>query len=122
MLHRPSSPGSGSSSGEVTTEFCVIHIEDGPAEVTSTPAPMVDPIRTVVKPSKSSADVVVGVASGEEILPLPGTPDPPSPSPSATEQDNSDVSTTDPQASWCSSSVGSEVSVKSTEALIAKTS
>lgn len=114
-VFRPSSPG---SPAEAMTEFCVIHIEDGPEPVASVPT--ASPVRTVLKHSKASADSVVGVASSEEV-PLPGTPDPPSLTPSITEQENSDISTSDPQASWCSSSVSSEVSVKSTEALIAKT-
>ena len=100
------------------TEFCVIHIEDDAEQVNSA-AVLASPIRTIVKSTKASADGV-GVTSTKDVS-LPGTPDPPSPTPSATERDNSDTSTSDPQASWCSSSISSEISIKSTEALIAKT-
>lgn len=98
------SPGST----EATTEFCVIHIEDDPEQVTSEPAE--SPVRTLAKPLVTEKTKKVTPST----VALPGIPD--HPRPPGLEHD--DILTSDPQASWCGSSISSEVSVKSTDALI----
>lgn len=95
---------------EAVTEFCVIHIEDGQEQVSS--EPIRSPIRTVAKPEKEVAHHDI---CNSEALSLPGIPD--TENTSAHDHDIND-SISDPQASWCGSSVSSEVSVKSTDALM----
>lgn len=74
-----------------------------------TSEPMESPIRTMVKPVVSNDH---SKAKSSKAVVLPGSPD----------LDHISVSpdneNSDPQASWCGSSVSSEVSVKSTDALI----
>lgn len=94
------SPGST----EATTEFCVIHIEDDPGQVTSEPAE--SPVRTLTKPLVTEKTMKV---TPSNTVALPGIPD---------DHPEHDDLTSDPQASWCGSSISSEVSVKSTDALI----
>lgn len=98
------------TSAEATTEFCVIHIEDD-EQGQSTSEPAESPVRTMAKPvhTDSSAKVV----PTSKTISLPGIPD------MDDAFESSDL-TSDPQASWCSSSVSSEISVKSTDALIGK--
>ena len=88
------------ASTEATTEFCVIHIEDNPQQVTSEPAE--SPVRTLAKPLVTEKTKKANTST----VALPGIP-----------EDHEDL-TSDPQASWCGSSISSEVSVKSTDALI----
>lgn len=109
----------------VTTEFCVIHIEDGPAAEEVTSAPVESPVRTLVKPEcNGSLD-----PSGEktqlgnpESISLPGTPDidhtPRTPDTITTPKGHHSDFPSDTQTSYCGSSISSEVSVKSTDALI----
>jgi hypothetical protein len=69
--------------------------------------PAENPVRTTVKPDARDEQGKVRPASKTVVL--PGSPD----LDHMPEYENSD-----PQASWCGSSVSSEVSVKSTDALI----
>ena len=98
---------------EATTEFCVIHIEDEPREVTS--EPMESPVRTMVKPMVSTE--AAEQSKVQSSIVLPGSPDLDHSSVLPVDE-GSDNMNSDPQASWCGSSISSEVSVKSTDALI----
>lgn len=95
---------------EATTEFCVIHIEDEPGQMTSEPAE--SPVRTMAKPITAEP---AGKVQPSKAVVLPGSPDIDHSSVFA-ECDSSDLNS-DPQT--CGSSISSEVSVKSTDALIA---
>ena len=98
---------SPTTSTEATTEFCVIHIEDD-EQGQSTSEPAESPVRTMAKPVH--ADSSTKVISTSKTISLPGIPD----------MDDAFENSSDPQASWCSSSVSSEISVKSTDALMGK--
>lgn len=77
--------------------------------------PVGSPTRTMAKPKSSSEATSRPLQLPDsETIPLPGTP---VTDHIAADHDISD-STCDPPASWCGSSVSSEVSVKSTDALI----
>lgn len=96
MFCSPTSPQT-----EAITEFCVIHIEDGPEQVTS--EPVGSPVRTMAKPQLSEVAKKAHHIPNTETIPLPGTPD--------TNHTHTDHDASD-------SSISSEVSVKSTDALI----
>lgn len=94
---------------EAVTEFCVIHIEDEPGQVTS--EPVENPVRTMAKPVSSEP---IGEVMPSKTIVLPGSPDLDHTSSMFADSDPN----SDPQSSRCGSSISSEVSVKSTDALI----